>query len=90
MAQSAARQSHNLKVVSSSLTGGTLFFFLLPSGLFFLNALCFFGVVFAFFSPNTPEICSFFFYLLTHNCIYSHEKIFIKDLVAVAVLHFDH
>ena len=28
LAQSAARQSHNLKVVSSSLTGGT--FFLLP------------------------------------------------------------
>ena len=27
LAQSAARQSHNLKVVSSSLTGGTVFFF---------------------------------------------------------------
>ena len=27
LAQSAARQSHNLKVVSSSLTGGTNFFF---------------------------------------------------------------
>ena len=26
LAQSAARQSHNLKVVSSSLTGGTVFF----------------------------------------------------------------
>lgn len=26
LAQSAARQSHNLKVVSSSLTGGTFFF----------------------------------------------------------------
>ena len=28
LAQSAARQSHNLKVVSSSLTGGTDYFFL--------------------------------------------------------------
>ena len=27
LAQSAARQSHNLKVVSSSLTGGTFFHF---------------------------------------------------------------
>ena len=27
LAQWAARQSHNLKVVSSSLTGGTAFFF---------------------------------------------------------------
>ena len=30
LAQSAARQSHNLKVVSSSLTGGTDFFFFSP------------------------------------------------------------
>ena len=39
LAQSAARQSHNLKVVSSSLTGGTFFFFFLfpvsPLELFF-------------------------------------------------------
>ena len=35
LAQSAARQSHNLKVVSSSLTGGRHCFFLLPSTAFF-------------------------------------------------------
>ena len=28
VAQSAARQSHNLKAVSSSLTGGNIFFYL--------------------------------------------------------------
>ena len=39
LAQSAARQSHNLKVVSSSLTGGT--FFLQNENIFFSLAIKF-------------------------------------------------
>ena len=38
LAQSAARQSHNLKVVSSSLTGGTFLFF------FFFTVTSWYGV----------------------------------------------
>ena len=49
LAQSAARQSHNLKVVSSSLTGGTLFFNLIR-----MDVL----VSLHFYNISSDSICS--------------------------------
>ena len=57
MAQSAARQSHNLKVVSSSLTGGTAFF------CFFFFVCVFFFILVDSVVPSDLEIYSFHFYV---------------------------
>ena len=62
LAQSAARQSHNLKVVSSSLTGGS-FFFLCTSFFFSSHSLFLFSFPSPFFFFPSPFSLSFFFLL---------------------------